>query len=137
MDSDPATSTSSLSDAVSHALTQGGLADITTIGRRSGQQRRIEIVFHHFDGVFFLTGRPVGKRDWEANIAAHPEFVLHLKGETTADVAVVGELVAEPDEREHLIRRALIESWGTAPEKADAILAEWVAKAPLVRFSLV
>jgi hypothetical protein len=32
------------------ALEQGGIIDITTTGRKSGQPHRIEIAFHALDG---------------------------------------------------------------------------------------
>lgn len=124
-------------DPILEALASGGLADITTIGRRSGEPRRIEIVFHSFEGELVLTGRPGRKRDWEANIGAHPQFTLHLTQGPVADLNVVGELVTEPDEKARLIRRALVESWNTDPGRADEVLHDWVERSPLVRFRLV
>jgi hypothetical protein len=44
---------------ITQALEQGGIADITTTGRRTGQPRRIEIFFHNFDGDLYIGGRPV------------------------------------------------------------------------------
>jgi hypothetical protein len=70
------------------ALSRGGIADITTIGRKSGAERRIEIYFHALDGRLFLTGRPGSKRDWMANLLANPSFTLHLKRGVSADVPV-------------------------------------------------
>lgn len=116
------------------ALERGGIADITTIGRKSGLSRRIEIVFHQFDGDYYLTGRPGRKRDWEANIEANPSFTLHLKGDTLADIEVLGEAVADPTEKAKVIRRALVETWGSPPERVDARLQEWVDSSPLIRF---
>jgi deazaflavin-dependent oxidoreductase (nitroreductase family) len=119
---------------VKDAMDRGGIADITTIGRKTGKERRIEIYFHQFDGEYYLTGRPGRKRDWEANIEAHPEFTLHLKRGAIADVAVVGE--PEPDEtmRARILRRALIESWNSPPEGVDRALQKWVDTAPFIRF---
>ena len=74
---------------VENALRNGGIAEITTVGRKSGQPRRIEIFFHHFDGEYFLSGRPGFKRDWLANLSANPEFTLHLKRSIEADVPAV------------------------------------------------
>jgi len=45
--------------------------DITTIGRQSGNPRRIEIWFHCVLGKYYLTGTP-GKRDWYVNLVAPP-----------------------------------------------------------------
>jgi deazaflavin-dependent oxidoreductase (nitroreductase family) len=119
---------------VREAMAQGGIADITTTGRRSGLPRRIEIYFHHFDGHYYLTGRPGRQRDWEANIRANPEFVLHLKRGVVADVAVVGEIEPDPAERARILRRALIENWEREPEQVEASLPTWVEQAPFIKF---
>ena len=65
---------------VQHALEQGGVIDITTSGRTTGQPRRIEIRFHHIAGQVYITGRPPRGRAWYANLLAHPEFTFHLSG---------------------------------------------------------
>jgi hypothetical protein len=45
--------------------------DITTTGRRSGEPRRIEIVFYRFGDAIYLSGIPAPRtRDWLANLAA-------------------------------------------------------------------
>jgi deazaflavin-dependent oxidoreductase (nitroreductase family) len=123
-----------MESAVREALDRGGIADITTIGRRTGLSRRTEIYFHQFDGQLYLTGRPGFKRDWVANIVAHPEFILHLKHGVKADVRVRGQLEPDPDERGRILFRALTESWGSDPEKSRAALDRWVGTAPFVRF---
>ena len=115
-------------------MDRGGIADITTTGRRSGLPRRIEIYFHQFDGEYFLTGRPGRKRDWVANIEANPDFVLHLKRGIIADVPVIGEAEPDPEEKARVLRRALIESWDSPPDRVEARLPEWVEGAPFIRF---
>ena len=62
-----------VNDQVRRALSRGHRIDITTVGRRSGKPRRIELVFHNFGGRLYLSGRP-GRRDWYANLVAHPAF---------------------------------------------------------------
>ena len=49
--------------------------DLTTIGRRSGSPRTIEIWWFHVDGLFVITGTP-GRRDWLANVRANPNVVI-------------------------------------------------------------
>ncbi len=120
--------------AVKDAMDRGGIADITTVGRRSGLPRQVEIYFHHFDGEYYLTGRPGRTRDWESNIAANPEFTLHLKRGVGADVAVIGEREPDPKKRAEVILRALTESWGSDPGRARAALDRWVDAAPFIRF---
>jgi deazaflavin-dependent oxidoreductase (nitroreductase family) len=127
----------SMDTTVKEALDRGGIADITTTGRKTGLPRRVEIYFHQFDGDYYLTGRPGFKRDWEANIKANPEFTLHLKRGITADVPVVGEAGADSEEKAAIIYRALTESWGGEPEKARANLDYYVNTAPFIRFKPV
>lgn len=116
-------------------MDRGGIADITTVGRKSGKPRRIEIYFHHFDGSYYLTGRPSSrKRDWEANIETNPEFTLHLKRGISADVAVRGFPEPDPTERGRILRRALIENWSSPPGGVERALPEWVDSSPFIRF---
>jgi hypothetical protein len=123
-----------MDDAIRTALDQGGIADMTTIGRSTGRPHRLEIYFHQFDGEFFLTGRPGPKRDWEANIEANPEFTLHLKRGVTADVPVRGANEPDREVRARILFRALTESWGSDPERVRGALDRWVDDAPFIRF---
>ena len=123
-----------MKSAVKEAMDRGGIADITTIGRKTGEERRIEIYFHQFDGAYYLTGKPGRPRDWNANIIANPEFTIHLKKGVTADVEVVGEPEPDREERAQILRRALVESWGSEPEKAEGSLHKWVNTSPFIRF---
>ena len=122
--------------ATTAALRSGGVCDITTTGARTGVPRRLEIVFHHFDGEYFITGKPGFKRDWLANLKANPEFILHLKRGVRADVSAAATPITNPEERAAVLYRILTESWGNPPEKADHILDRWVSSAPLVRFDI-
>ena len=112
------------------------MIDITTIGARSGAPRRIEIVFHHFDGEYFITGMLGRKRDWLANLKANPGFTVHLKKGLTVDLPATAAEISDPDDRARVLRRILIESWDNEPAKADHILPRWVEGAPLVRFTV-
>jgi deazaflavin-dependent oxidoreductase (nitroreductase family) len=122
--------------SVESALAQGGIVDITTVGAKSGMDRRIEIVFHQFDGRYYITGKPGFKRDWLANMTANPEFTLHLKRGVTADVAATATEITGEEERARLLYRILTESWDNEPDKAAHILPRWVADAPLVEFTI-
>src|SRR3954465_488938 len=82
-------------DEIRRELERQRTVEITTIGRRSGQPRRIETWRYLAAGRYWLTGSP-GSRDWYANLAAHPEFTLHLKD---LDVPARARLVTDPDER--------------------------------------
>jgi F420H(2)-dependent quinone reductase len=123
-----------MDQAIREALDRGGVADITTTGRKTGLPRRKEIYFHSIDGNLYLTGKPGFKRDWQANIGAHPEFTLHLKRGVNADVPVVGEFEPDPAERGRVLLRARVDSWGADPDEATANLGYWVDTAPFIRF---
>jgi deazaflavin-dependent oxidoreductase (nitroreductase family) len=78
--------------SIEQALGTDRVIDITTIGRRTGEPRRIEIWFHRIDGRFFITGTP-GARSWYANLVANPRFTFHLKESAQADLAAVAHPV--------------------------------------------
>lgn len=85
---------------VERALSEGGVVDITTTGRRTGQPRRLEIVFHNIAGRIYISGIPrPQKRDWLLNLEAHPSFTFHLKGGTRADLQAVARVVDDASER--------------------------------------
>lgn len=111
---------------VQNALTQGHVIDITTTGRKSGQPRRIEIVFHAINGGVYISGYPrPRKRDWLGNLEAHPDFTFHLKGEVKADLPARARPITDPEER----RPLLIEVQKTWQ---DVDLDDAVAMSPLV-----
>jgi len=89
-------------DAVADALHHGGVMDITTIGRKTGLPRRIELVFHNVDGRIVISGRPGFPRGWVANLRANPDFTFHLKRGVQADLPAHGRVVTDQAEREAL-----------------------------------
>ena len=107
--------------------------DITTLGRRTGLPRRIEVWFHRVDGRWYLTGVP-GPRSWYANVRAHPRFMVHLKHGVTADLPATAAPVDE------LTRRRVITEvldLQNRPELAERVsrredLDNWLARSPLV-----
>jgi deazaflavin-dependent oxidoreductase (nitroreductase family) len=123
-----------MDDTVRAALSRGGIADMTTTGRRSGRPHRIEIAFIALDGELYITGRPGRGRDWLANLTADPAFTLHLKRGVRADVPVTATIITDPAEREAVLRRILLEVWDNPPSKVDHIIGRWVGGAPLIRF---
>jgi deazaflavin-dependent oxidoreductase (nitroreductase family) len=127
-------------DAVARALDIGPdssadehTIDITTLGRRSGIPRRIEVWFHRVDGRWYLTGVP-GPRSWYANLRAHPPFIVHLKHGVTADLPATAAPVDEPTRRRvitavlDLQNRPEIAARGGQRQHLD----EWLARSPLV-----
>ena len=87
--------------AITRALARGTTIDITTTGRRSGLRRRIEIVFHNFDGHVYISGMPrAGRtRAWIHNLTANPRFTFHLKGAVVADLPATARVITDQAER--------------------------------------
>jgi deazaflavin-dependent oxidoreductase (nitroreductase family) len=111
-----------VTDQARQALKRQQTVEITTIGRRSGRPRRIETWRYRADGRFWLTGSP-GSRDWYANMLAHPEFTLHLRG---LDLPVRGRPVTDPGERARVFGEIV-----PTLEWAES-LESWLAGSPLV-----
>jgi deazaflavin-dependent oxidoreductase (nitroreductase family) len=87
-------------EAIRRLLDRGGLIDITTIGRRSGEPRRLEIVFHNIDGRLVITGQPSRRtRAWIHNLEADPRMTFHVKGPITADLPAHARVITDPEER--------------------------------------
>ena len=90
-----------MNEQVRQALGTGKVIDVTTTGSRSGQPRRIEIVFHNFGGRLYISGIPSAERTraWLSNLAADPNFTFHLKGEVQADLPATARVVVDEAER--------------------------------------
>jgi deazaflavin-dependent oxidoreductase (nitroreductase family) len=111
---------------IRQALGQGHVIDITTTGRKTGQPRRIEIVFHAIDGRVYISGFPrPKKRSWLGNLEARPDFTFHLKGAVIADLSARAQPITDPAERQRL----LTEVQKTWPQ---VNLDDAVAMSPLV-----
>lgn len=111
--------------------------DITTTGRRSGEARRIEIVFYRLDDDIYLSGIPAPKtRDWLANLAAQPDFTFHLKHGVVADLAATAAVVVDPVERRRVLA-VFVEQFNkrNGPDSPwpEAVLDEWVDRSPLAK----
>jgi deazaflavin-dependent oxidoreductase (nitroreductase family) len=96
-----------MNDDIRRALSHGHTIDITTTGRRTGKSRRIEIVFHNFDGRIYISGMPSRrKRAWLANLEADPRMTLHLKGpRVTADLPARARVISDEQERRAIITK--------------------------------
>jgi deazaflavin-dependent oxidoreductase (nitroreductase family) len=84
-------------------LAHGQRIDITTRGRKTGQPRRIELVFHNVDGRIVISGKPGFPRGWIANLRADPRMTFHLKGRLVADLPAQGRVISDRAERERLL----------------------------------
>lgn len=121
-----------ISEPIRRALSRGNVIDITTTGRRSGQPRRIEIVFHVFDGHIYISGRPRAhrRRSWLANLEADPHLTFHLKQVVRADLPATARIVIDPDERRLVIRRIIETAWHSMD------LETMVAHSPLIEVTI-
>src|SRR5580700_3641456 len=112
--------------------------DITTTGRRSGQPRRIEIVFYRLGEDIYLSGIPAPTtRDWLANLAENPQFTVHLKHAVVADLPATATIILHPAERRRVLA-VFVEEFNRRRREADdgwpeGVLDEWVAQSPLAK----
>jgi len=114
---------------IERALKTDGLIDITTIGRKTGKPSKIEIAIHNFDGMLYIRGSP-GKRDWYANLVANPQFTLHLKKSTQADIPARAIPITDEAARRQVLSK-VVAKWG----KQDQ-LESFMQSSPLVEVQL-
>jgi deazaflavin-dependent oxidoreductase (nitroreductase family) len=112
------------------ALQRDRTIDITTIGRKSGQPRRIEIWFYRADGRYFLSGSP-GRRAWVANLLVHPEFTFHLKGSVRADLPARAQQISDPAERRAIFTTILKDL------QMSRDLEAWMSGSPLLEIEIL
>jgi len=98
-----------MDERIQRALSRPHRIDMTTTGRRTGQPRRIELVFHVIDGMIIISGMP-GRRDWYANLVADPHLTFHLTGPVQADLPAVARPIIEPTERRRVME-AVTRNW--------------------------
>lgn len=115
--------------AIERALKTDNLIDITTIGKKTGVPHRIEIVFHNFDGVLYISGMP-GPRDWYANLTANPQFTFHLKQSVQADLPARAIPITDEAERRRVLTR-VVQVWNRQEQ-----LEAFVQSSPLVEVEL-
>jgi deazaflavin-dependent oxidoreductase (nitroreductase family) len=122
-----------LDDHIRRALARGHLIDITTIGRQSGEPRRVELVFHVIDGRIYISGAPWSerRRSWIANLETNPTFTFHLKGAVTADLPATARIISDEAERREIISRIIATSWHNQD------LETMVAYSPLIEVSII
>lgn len=93
-----------LDDRTLRALSRGHTIDMTTTGRRSGEPRRIELVFHNIEGRIFISGMPSRReRQWLKNLRVDPRLTFHLKGAISGDLPATAREVTDPAERRRVL----------------------------------
>jgi deazaflavin-dependent oxidoreductase (nitroreductase family) len=104
--------------------------DITTTGRKSGQPRTLEIVFHNIDGRIYISGIPSPKRrSWLANLDADSDMTFHLKGKVRADLPATARVINDEKERREILPH-IARNWG----RKD--LETMVRQSPLIEVTL-
>jgi len=101
--------------------------ELTTIGRRSGERRTIEIWWFHINGRFIVTGTP-GRRDWFANVLSNPSVIISTSIGTFAATAVV----IEDAELRHAVFADPSANWYSS----QAELRRLIEAAPMVEIRL-
>jgi deazaflavin-dependent oxidoreductase (nitroreductase family) len=115
--------------------------DITTVGRRSGQERRIEICFYRVGDTIYLTGVPAAKRrDWLANLEATPGFTFHLKNGVQADLPATATVITDLELRRGILGPIVEEynaRWSPDSPFPHGDLDEWVSNSPVALVTFV
>lgn len=119
-----------MDEKIKDALEHDRLIDITTLGRKTGKHRKIEIGFHYIDGEYYITGLP-GKRGWYANLLANSQFTLHLKLSVQKDLRAEAIPIRGETERRKLFEVLALKI------RPDSDFEEWVASSPLVRVKIL
>ena len=57
------------------------VADLTTIGRKTGERRTVELRFIFYQGSFYATSSKVAGKHWCQNMLKNPAVEVNAKGE--------------------------------------------------------
>jgi deazaflavin-dependent oxidoreductase (nitroreductase family) len=117
-------------DEIIATLGKGGVFDITTTGRKSGERHRLEISYHVIDGRLYISGMPMPRRrSWLANLDADPAFTLHLRKPAARDVAATARIIDTDAERRSVMPH-VARNWG----RTD--IETMVRQSPLIEVSI-
>jgi deazaflavin-dependent oxidoreductase (nitroreductase family) len=121
-----------MNDQIRKSLSRGHLIDITTTGRKSGEPRRIEVVFHNIDGRLIISGSPFAerKRAWLVNLESDPQMTLHLKGSTAADLPATARVITDEADRRAISEWIVKNAWTN--QEVDRM----VAYSPIIEVSI-
>jgi deazaflavin-dependent oxidoreductase (nitroreductase family) len=109
-----------IDDRTRSVLSRGHTIDITTTGRRTGQPRRIEIVFHNFGGRLYISGLPSRReRKWLLNLRADPRITLHLRHGGDSELQATAREITDPAERRAVLERV---AWAWHRDDVDVMV---------------
>jgi deazaflavin-dependent oxidoreductase (nitroreductase family) len=63
------------------------VADLTTIGRKSGQPRTVELRFICYRGSFYASSSRISGKHWCRNLLKNPAVELSVKGQRMSCIA--------------------------------------------------
>lgn len=63
------------------------VADLTTVGRKSGLPRTVELRFLHFKGSFYASSSRVEGKHWCQNMIKNPAVEISARGEKLSGIA--------------------------------------------------
>ncbi len=124
-------------EEIRHGLAHDSVVDIVTLGRKSGELRKIEIWFHNIDGRIIICGKPRGKREngapwsnrgWLANMRANPAFTFCLKESCQAELEVRAVEICDEDDRRSIMSLPKMEWYHQQVESVE----ELVVGSPIV-----
>jgi F420H(2)-dependent quinone reductase len=125
-----------LSEEVRDALRTDRLIDIITTGAKSGLSRRTEIWFTNIGGRIIICGTPSAggtkgvraRRDWLANLKAHPKFLFFLKESCSVQLPARAVPITDLEDR-RLLMSAPETQWYR--DQVDSV-EDLVAGSPIV-----
>jgi deazaflavin-dependent oxidoreductase (nitroreductase family) len=91
------------------------IADVTTIGRKTGQPRTVELRFVYQSGCFFASSSRVQGKHWCQNMLKNPAVELKVRGKKLS-------CTAKQVTDEHLRRRIL--TLRDSPPMLDRVVFE-------------
>jgi deazaflavin-dependent oxidoreductase (nitroreductase family) len=76
------------------------VAHLTTIGRKTGQPRTVELRFVYYRGRFYASSSRVQGKHWCQNMLKNPAVEMKVKGET---IACIATRVTDDDLRKEIL----------------------------------
>jgi deazaflavin-dependent oxidoreductase (nitroreductase family) len=91
------------------------VADLITIGRKTGLPRKVELGFIYYQGCFYASSSRVNGKHWCQNMLHNPAVEIQVKGEKLSCIA---RQVSEDS------LRAQVLSLRESPPRLDRVLFE-------------
>ena len=76
------------------------VADLTTIGRKTGRRRTVELRFVYYQGCFYASSSKIAGKHWCQNMLKTPAVEMNAKGERFSGTA---KQVTDDKLRRHIL----------------------------------